>query len=96
LKPHSWAVRSFTRAAVVAIACLLIGGTANAQTDTEATRNDGLTAWEAIYSALVSPRCLNCHTATAHPQQGDQRQPELAPLWHHSLCRDSAGRPPAR
>jgi hypothetical protein len=33
----------------------------------------GLAAWEQVYSVLMHPRCLNCHTATDYPQQGDDR-----------------------
>jgi len=41
-------------------------------------RGDGLAAWEQVYSVLVSPRCLNCHTATNYPQQGDDRHRHFA------------------
>jgi len=43
-----------------------------------ATRADGLTAWEQIYSVLTHPRCINCHTATNYPQQGDDRRRHFA------------------
>ena len=39
---------------------------------------DGLTAWEQVYSVLISPRCINCHTATNYPQQGDDRHRHFA------------------
>src|ERR1041385_989918 len=35
------------------------------------TAADGLAAWNKVYSVLISPRCINCHTATNYPQQGD-------------------------
>ncbi len=38
----------------------------------------GLTAWEQVYSVLISPRCINCHTATNYPQQGDDRHRHVA------------------
>ncbi len=38
----------------------------------------GLDAWQQIYSVLTSPRCINCHTATNHPQQGDDRHRHFA------------------
>ncbi len=44
----------------------------------EAKRPDGLTAWERVYSVLTSPRCVNCHTATNYPQQGDDRHRHFA------------------
>ena len=39
---------------------------------------DGLAAWSQIYSVLTSPRCINCHTATNYPQQGDDRHRHFA------------------
>src|SRR6266849_302960 len=39
---------------------------------------DGLAAWEKVYSVLTSPRCINCHTATNYPQQGDDRHRHFA------------------
>lgn len=36
-------------------------------------RTEGLAAWQQVYSVLTHPRCINCHTATDHPQQGDDR-----------------------
>jgi len=41
--------------------------------EAQSTRADGLAAWEQMYSVLTHPRCVNCHTATAYPQQGDDR-----------------------
>lgn len=38
----------------------------------------GLAAWERVYSVLISPRCINCHTATDYPQQGDDRRRHFA------------------
>ena len=39
---------------------------------------EGLAAWQLVYSVLTSPRCINCHTATNHPQQGDDRHRHFA------------------
>ena len=39
-----------------------------------ASRTQGLAAWEQVYSVLTHPRCINCHTATNYPQQGDERR----------------------
>jgi hypothetical protein len=33
----------------------------------------GLAAWQKVYSVLTTPRCINCHTATNYPEQGDDR-----------------------
>ncbi|HKP47412.1 MAG TPA: hypothetical protein VJT50_12505 [Pyrinomonadaceae bacterium] len=42
------------------------------------TLADGLAAWDRVYSVLTSPRCINCHTATNYPQQGDDRHRHFA------------------
>jgi hypothetical protein len=42
------------------------------------TSAEGVAAWQQVYSVLTSPRCINCHTATSHPQQGDDRQRHFA------------------
>jgi hypothetical protein len=36
-------------------------------------KGDGLAAWQQVYSVLISPRCINCHTASNYPTQGDDR-----------------------
>lgn len=41
-------------------------------------QSDGLAAWTKVYSVLTSPRCINCHTATGYPQQGDDRHRHFA------------------
>jgi mono/diheme cytochrome c family protein len=41
-------------------------------------RAQGLAAWQQVYSVLTHPRCINCHTATDYPQQGDDRQRHFA------------------
>ena len=43
-----------------------------------ANRADGLAAWEQVYTVLTHPRCINCHTATNYPQQGDDRHRHAA------------------
>jgi hypothetical protein len=42
-----------------------------------AMREAGLLAWQQVYSVLTHPRCVNCHTATSYPQQGDDRHRHL-------------------
>ncbi len=42
------------------------------------TRAAGLGAWQRVYSVLTHPRCINCHTATDYPQQGDDRHRHFA------------------
>lgn len=46
-------------------------------TNASVTREAGLAAWQQIYSVLTYPRCINCHTATNYPQQGDDRHRHL-------------------
>src|SRR2546421_2616604 len=43
-----------------------------------ASRAEGLAAWDQVYSVLTHPRCINCHTATSFPQQGDDRHRHFA------------------
>jgi hypothetical protein len=47
-------------------------------TAADASRADGLAAWQKVYSVLTNPRCINCHTATNYPQQGDDRHRHFA------------------
>lgn len=44
----------------------------------DANRASGLAAWRKVYSVLTSPRCINCHTATSYPEQGDDRHRHFA------------------
>lgn len=46
--------------------------------DGKATPAAGLEAWQRVYSVLTHPRCINCHTATDYPQQGDDRHRHFA------------------
>ena len=58
---------------------LLVFGSVNfAKAMLASPRSDGLAAWQKVYSVMVSPRCLNCHTATNYPQQGDDRHRHVA------------------
>ena len=41
-------------------------------------REAGLAAWQQVYAVLTHPRCLNCHTATNYPQQGNDRHRHFA------------------
>src|SRR6266852_2742317 len=57
----------------------LVGRTAKGpDASTSDRRSEGLVAWRQIYSVLTSPRCINCHTATNYPQQGDDRHRHFA------------------
>ena len=50
----------------------------NKESSTHLEQSDGLAAWQQVYSVLISPRCINCHTATNYPQQGDDRHRHFA------------------
>ncbi len=51
---------------------------AGAEVSQRTSRTQGLAAWQQVYSVLTSPRCINCHTATDYPQQGDDRHRHVA------------------
>jgi hypothetical protein len=54
------------------------GQTSTGRTVARASQADGLAAWQQVYSVLTHPRCINCHTATNYPQQGDDRHRHFA------------------
>jgi hypothetical protein len=58
---------------------------------------EGSPQWNAVYSVLTSPRCINCHTISNYPRQTDIRYPHIysvvrgaddhgAPVGRCSLC----------
>src|ERR1700752_3321067 len=57
------------------VACIVVSRSALSSNEFKGreARSDGLAAWQQVYSVLTSPRCINCHTATNYPQQGDDR-----------------------
>jgi hypothetical protein len=65
-----------TWVALTASAAIELPG--NKKPDAKANVANGLAAWQKVYSVLTSPRCLNCHTATKYPQQGDDRHRHFA------------------
>src|SRR5688572_31067886 len=78
-------VLSFTATWIVLTASAAIEGKNHHKLTTDANRGEesatfaeGLAAWEQVYSVLISPRCINCHTATNYPQQGDDRRRHFA------------------
>jgi hypothetical protein len=48
------------------------------RTNSRTALKEGLAAWDQIYSVMTHPRCINCHTATNYPQQGDDRHRHFA------------------
>src|ERR1700741_2875948 len=63
--------------AIVVVAALWTGASRFAGAETTSTAQ-GVAAWQQVYSVLTSPRCINCHTATNYPQQGDDRHRHFA------------------
>ena len=52
--------------------------TTGSQAKPAVSTQQGLDAWQQVYSVLTHPRCINCHTATNYPQQGDDRHRHFA------------------
>jgi len=50
----------------------------SARATSRTTLAEGVASWGQIYSVLTHPRCINCHTATNYPQQGDDRHRHFA------------------
>jgi len=59
----------------IVVAAELLVNSSGAETNPAA---QGVAAWEQVYSVLTSPRCIDCHTATNYPQQGDDRHRHVA------------------
>lgn len=72
-------IRAGVSVSVVVVAVVLwLNAFAGANASDPPTTAQGLAAWHQIYSVLTSPRCINCHTATDYPQQGDDRHRHIA------------------
>ena len=83
-----------TRHPAAAVRALAVGVVAFAASLSAACKHpkaDGLAAWNEVYSVLISPRCLNCHTATAFPEQGDDRHHHFANVTRGPEGRGVAG-----
>lgn len=69
---------------VFVLACgvyvIVSGALGHARSESSAAQNraQGLAAWQRVYSVLTHPRCINCHTATDYPQQGDDRRRHIS------------------
>src|SRR5215213_7490243 len=68
-------IRSLALVFVLALFAITISFAAKPDRVTTA---GGLAAWDQVYSVLISRRCINCHTATNYPQQGDDRHRHFA------------------
>jgi hypothetical protein len=74
-------LRSILVTAVVVSGWMALSSVDTASGKTSSIRRahtDGLAARDSVYSVLTYPRCINCHTATNYPQQGDQRRRHFA------------------
>ena len=77
-------LHGFARAlSIVLLACavcslLALAGPVRDGPAQKNTKDEGLAAWQQVYSVLTHPRCINCHTATNYPQQGDDRHRHFA------------------
>jgi hypothetical protein len=40
-------------------------------------KSGGTPEWQAIYSVMTSPRCINCHSVADYPRQTDDRYPHV-------------------
>jgi len=69
-------IMSVTLVALLARGAARFGESKNSAADTKLA--EGLAAWQRVYAVLTSPRCINCHTATSYPQQGDDRHRHFA------------------
>ena len=66
------------RAGVLALALFAVWRAASAGSPERSdARASGLAAWGQVYAVMTSPRCLNCHTSTNFPEQGDDRHRHL-------------------
>jgi hypothetical protein len=64
-----------------------------ARAQQSSSRQDVVAMFARIATVLQSPRCLNCHTVTDFPRQGDDRH---AHIFSVSRGPDDRGRPTAR
>ncbi len=62
-------VRHFLISAAVIASC----GATHAQTGDQARRATSLDAFAKMAPVLQHPRCLNCHSVTLHPTQGNEK-----------------------
>jgi len=79
---HSDTAFRGSSAVLILIACLAWSSTLSPAQGTShkaasTTREAGLAAWQQVDSVLTTPRCINCHTATNYPEQGDDRHRHL-------------------
>jgi hypothetical protein len=58
--------------ASIGIAPLVCAGTVSAQGTP--SQSEGVAAWREVEAVITHPRCINCHTMTNYPRQGDERR----------------------
>jgi alcohol dehydrogenase (cytochrome c) len=57
------------------------------------TSSSGSAQWQAIYSVITTPRCMNCHTSNDFPRQSDRSYPHI---YHVIRGSDDHGEAPLR
>ncbi len=62
---------------LLGLAAWMSGSSRAERVSATTAQSEGLVAWQQVYSVLTHPRCINCHTATNYPQQGDDRHRHL-------------------
>jgi hypothetical protein len=76
MRPPRRRARTWTAGAGCALVLLIASGLgARADRNDRTDRSEGLRAFGEIAKVLRHPRCLNCHTTTSFPRQGDDRHP---------------------
>lgn len=73
---HSRTRRRLLPILILIASCVMVSPAQNSNPKA-ASEEAGLAAWQQVYSVLTHPRCVNCHTSTAHPEQGDDRHRHL-------------------
>lgn len=78
---HSGAEKLLWSCLLILGACatpIMCSGASSQDSEQKAKQEAGIAAWQQVYSVLTHPRCINCHTATNYPQQGDDRHRHFA------------------
>lgn len=78
VRPGTAVLRRLSLVLFLYLSCLQVpcalGQNANQSAPSRAA---GLAAWQQVYSVLTHPRCIDCHTASNYPEQGDDRHRHL-------------------
>jgi len=76
--PGTAVLRCLSAVLFSCVVCFLLPSAVGQNANQSApSRTAGLAAWQQVYSVLTHPRCIDCHTATNYPEQGDDRHRHL-------------------